>query len=238
MEFQEILKKGLQTWNMEVGEEILSAFCVYKDLLLQYNKVMNLTAIEEEGEIAVRHFLDSTSCLLTGKFFEGAKVIDVGTGAGFPSLPVKILRGDLRLTLMDSLRKRIGFLERVREELALQQVLCLHSRAEDAARKKEYRESYDIAVARAVAPLPVLLEYCIPFVRVGGYFLCQKGPAAAEEIRTAERALSLLGCRVEDILNVEIPFSDLTRKILIIQKSKLSPKTYPRKAGTPSKNPL
>lgn len=238
MEFQEILKKGLENWGIQAGEEEISAFCTYKDSLLESNKVMNLTAIEEEDEIAVKHFLDSASCLLTGKFGAGVRVIDVGTGAGFPSLPLKILRGDLRLTLMDSLRKRIRFLEEVGEKLAMKEILYLHSRAEDAARSKAHRESYDIAVARAVAPLPVLLEYCLPFVRVGGYFLCQKGPAASEELAASEKALNLLGAKVEEILDVSLPFSELTRKILIIQKQKPTPKTYPRKAGTPSKNPL
>lgn len=238
MEQDELLREGLAAFGICLSERQCEQFRIYKDTLLEYNQVMNLTAIEDEREIYTKHFLDSISCLLTGKIKENAKVIDVGTGAGFPSLPIRILREDIGLTLSDSLNKRIRFLQEVCRRMGLEQIEFLHSRAEDAGRNVNYRQRYDIAVARAVATLPVLLEYCTPFLRTDGYFICQKGPAAEEEIQSAKRALSLLGCTVEDVLNVTIPFTDLHHKIILIRKNGLTPKAYPRKAGTPSKQPI
>lgn len=238
MEPDKLLKEGLSAFGLSVSERQCEQFRIYKETLLEYNKVMNLTAIEEEKEIYTKHFLDSISCLLTGKIKERAKVIDVGTGAGFPSLPIRILREDLQLTLSDSLNKRIRFLQEVCRRMGLERIEFLHSRAEDAGRNINYREQYDVAVARAVAALPVLLEYCTPFLRTNGYFICQKGPAAEEEIQSAQKALSLLDCKVEEVLDVSVPFTDLRHKIILIRKKMSTPKAYPRKAGTPSKQPI
>lgn len=238
MERNEILRQGLISFGIEVNQQQIEQFKTYMDTLLEYNKVMNLTAIEEKDEIYTKHFLDSASCLLTGKLTQGCRLIDVGTGAGFPSLPLKILRPDLRLTLMDSLNKRVNFLREVGRRLDLKEVEYLHSRAEDGGRDKAHRQQYDVAVARAVASLPVLLEYCIPFIRTGGYFICQKGPSATEEMEQSKKALELLGCQVEDLLEVEIPFTDLQHKIILIKKVKATDKAYPRKAGKPAKEPL
>lgn len=238
MEHKELLREGLLSLGLSADEKQLEQFRIYKETLLEYNKVMNLTAIEEESQIDIKHFLDSASCLCVDKISEGVRMIDVGTGAGFPSLPMKILCEDIDLTLMDSLQKRIRFLQEVCERMGLKGVTCLHSRAEDAGRDRRYRQQYDIAVARAVASLPVLLEYCTPFVKPGGYFICQKGPSVVEELDISKKAVSVLGCKVEELIDIEIPYSDLQHKILLIRKEKPTPPAYPRKAGKPSKEPI
>lgn len=238
MQGNEILKEGLASFGIQVSSYQLEQFEIYRQTLLEYNQRMNLTAIENEREMDIKHFLDSASCLLSGKLKQDVSIIDVGTGAGFPSVPLKILRPDIELTLMDSLNKRIHFLRQLGERLQLNEVCYIHSRAEDAGQNKLYRERYDVAVARAVASLPVLLEYCLPFVKVGGYFLCQKGPAVMEEIEQAQKALSVLGAEIEKLMDIDLPFSDLQHKILIVRKTKPTLKAYPRKAGKPSKEPI
>lgn len=238
MNFDNILKEGLEKWDIEISENQKSQFKIYMDTLLEYNKVMNLTAIEDPKEIYIKHFLDSLSCLSIDFIKKGNSVIDVGTGAGFPAIPIKIMRPDIKITLLDSLNKRINFLKEVGERVSLENVEYLHSRAEDAGNNKNYREKYDIALARAVASLPVLLEYCIPFVKKGGYFICQKGPAAVEEIKEAEKALKILNCEIEKVFDIEIPFTELNHKIIVIKKVGETPKGYPRKAGKPSKEPI
>ena len=236
MEFDNILSEGLKSWDIEIKEEEKKQFRVFMDTLLEYNKVMNLTTIEEPLEIYTKHFLDSLSCLTIEELNkEGLKVIDVGTGAGFPSIPIKIVRPDINMTLLDSLNKRVLFLKEVGTRLDLSNVEYLHSRAEDAAGNEKYREQYDIVLARAVASLPVLLEYCTPFLKKGGYFICQKGPSAELEAEQSKKALSVLGCSLEYIKEVDIPFTDLNHKILVIKKISNTPKRYPRKAGKPSK---
>lgn len=234
----EILKKGLALWEMTIDQPQIDAFEEYKNLLLEYNKVMNLTNIIEEEDVYTKHFLDSLSCLYACDIPHGASVIDVGTGAGFPSVPMKIMRLDLKLTLLDSLNKRISFLQEVGKKLSFDEVIYLHSRAEDAAHQAAYRQCYDFAVSRAVASLPVLLEYALPFLKVGGIFICQKGPQVKEEILQAKSAFKLLGARVQDQISVTIGNTDLSHEILLIQKIEGTAKKYPRKAGKPSKEPL
>lgn len=236
-DLDKILIEGLAKWNIEIDKEKLNKFKIYMDYLLEYNSHTNLTAIEDEEEIYKKHFLDSISVLLA-EIPQGAKVIDVGTGAGFPSVPTKIMREDIDLYLLDSLNKRITFLEELSRKLNLSKVTCIHSRAEDGARKKELRQQFDYCVSRAVANLSTLLEYCTPFIKKGGYMVCLKGPSANEEIENAQNALKILNCQVEKIIDVTIPDTDLNHKIIIIKKIKDTPKTYPRKAGTPSKKPL
>lgn len=233
-----ILKDGLALWNQEITEQQEFDFHIYMQHLLEKNKVMNLTNITEENEIYTKHFLDSLSCLSVYPIPKNSTVIDIGTGAGFPSVPIKIMRRDLKMTLLDSLNKRINFLKEVGEVLHFEDMTYLHGRAEDLAQKAEYRQMYDFAVSRAVASLPVLLEYTIPFLKIGGIFICQKGPQAAQEIAQSKSALKLLGAKVEDSIPVKIGTTDLEHSILIIKKIEGTSKKYPRKAGKPSKEPL
>lgn len=225
-------KMGVPLTEKQVGQ-----FMAYLTLLLEWNEKINLTAITEEREIVIKHFADSLS--LAPAVGEGAlSVIDVGTGAGFPGLPLKIARPEIRLTLLDSLQKRIGFLEEVTARLGLENVSCVHSRAEDGGQAPEYREQFDLCVSRAVAALPVLLEYCLPFVKVGGYFVALKGPDAQRELAESHTALETLGGKMAELRNVEIPGSDLSHTLIFIEKTAPTPPQYPRKAGKIGKKPL
>lgn len=236
--FQDIMREAAEAANMPLDERQLFQFTRYYEMLIEWNEKMNLTAITEPHEVAVKHMVDSLTALETGLFAEGATVIDVGTGAGFPGLPLKIYRPDLKLTLMDSLQKRVGFLQAVVDELGLAGVECVHGRAEDAARNKVYREKFDLAVSRAVAALPVLAEYTLPFVKKGGYLVALKGAKYAEEAEAAGRALALLGGSAPKCLEVHLPGLEDKRAIVTVKKIKPTPKAYPRKAGTPGKKPL
>ncbi|WP_432662094.1 16S rRNA (guanine(527)-N(7))-methyltransferase RsmG [Wukongibacter baidiensis] len=238
MNNKDILKQGGQELGLDIDERMIDRFIKYKDLLIEWNKKINLTGITEDKEIMIKHFLDSLACMLTGVVRNDSKIIDVGTGAGFPGIPLKVFNENIDLTLLDSLNKRIKYLQTVCDELELSQVEFLHGRAEDYGRDKDYREKYDIAVARAVAELSVLCEYCLPFVKVNGYFIALKGPKAQDEIGKAKKALSILGGEIVDTLNVNLPFSDAGHNLVIIKKTKPMPSKYPRKAGTPTKKPL
>lgn len=233
-----ILKDGLKEVKIDYSEAQIKGFETYKDLLLEWNEKMNLTAITQVDEVYIKHFVDSATCLLTGKFEGEKKIIDVGTGAGFPGLPIKIMRDDVKLTLLDSLNKRINFLKEVCDNIELEDVEFLHSRAEDAGRNPEYRQKYDISVSRAVANLSTLLEYCTPFVKVGGYFICQKGPSVDQELADAKKAIEVLNVKLIDRIEIKLPFTDINHNILIFEKTKDTPKKYPRQAGKPSKNPI
>lgn len=221
-------------------------FGTYMEELLAYNSHTNLTAITEPKEVYIKHFVDSISSILALDYlaqshnydYMDKKFIDVGTGAGFPALPVKILLDTIDLTLLDSLEKRTRFLEGLSQKLGLDKISILHQRAEDAARAADKREQFDIVLSRAVANLPVLLEYCLPFIKKGGFMVCLKGPSVDEEIEKSQKALKVLGGEVDKVLDVKIPFSDLDHKILIIQKVAKTGKAYPRKAGKPNKEPL
>lgn len=233
-----LLKQGLTEMGFEVTDETIDRFMRYKDLLVEKNKVMNLTAITDERDIVIQHFLDSASCLTVKEIPSGSRIIDIGSGAGFPSVPIKLLRPDLHLTLLDSLQKRVRFLEELCERLQLDRIEFVHARAEDAARDPKHREAYDFVVSRAVASLPVLLEYSIPFLKPQAILLCMKGPKLQEELNLSKNALSALKSKVEEIRTVDVPFSDRTHRILIVQKTAATPKKYPRKSGVASKNPL
>lgn len=223
--------------GVPLAEEQVSQFMTYLTLLLEWNEKMNLTAITEEREVVLKHFADSLS--LAPAIGQGTlSVIDVGTGAGFPGLPLKIARPEIRLTLLDSLQKRIGFLEEVTAQLGLENVCCIHSRAEDGGQNPEYREQFDLCVSRAVAALPILLEYCLPFVKVGGYFAALKGPDAEAEAAESHTALEKLGGRLAEIRDVDIPGTDLAHKLVFIEKTAPTPPQYPRKAGKIGKKPL
>lgn len=208
----------------------------YGHLLQEWNEKINLTAITDDEEIAVKHFLDSLTALLTDKV--NGSVIDVGTGAGFPGLVLKTVKPEIQLTLLDSLNKRINFLKAAAEELSLEGVEFVHGRAEDFGMNIKYREKFDTAAARAVANLRVLAEWCLPFVKVGGYFLALKGPLADDELKDAKKAIHILGGEVEDVFEAKIPYSDLSHKIIIIKKVRRTPSKYPRKPGIAIKSPI
>ena len=238
MDYLKLLKEGALQYNIELSDHQVQQFLKYKDLLIEWNKKMNLTAIEDEYEIIVKHFIDSISCFITGVFSNPAKIIDIGTGAGFPGIPIKIVNPDMEVVLLDSLNKRINFLNEVISELKLTGITAVHGRAEDVAHKKEYREKFDIAIARAVANLSVLSEYCLPFVKIGGYFISMKGPDVDEEISKASRAITVLGGEWQEKVHTVLPGSDITHTLIIVKKLLQCPTKYPRKAGKPSKEPL
>lgn len=229
----EDLKKGLLQFGIEPTEEICSRFAKYEKLLVEWNEKMNLTAITAHDEVVNKHFVDSISCQ---KYIPaGTLLADVGTGAGFPGLPIKIVRQDVRVTLIDSLMKRLSFLDTVIHELSLSDVETVHMRAEDAGHSN-HREKYDVVTARAVANLPVLCEYCLPLVKKGGVFLALKGRDGEEEAQKSEKALKILGGEITEIYDVS--WQDMEHVVIEIRKTGQTPTQYPRKAGKPSKNPI
>lgn len=220
-----------------IDPKVADDFYKYYLLLTEWNERINLTAITEEDEVAVKHFLDSLNAA-KGIAEDGMSVIDVGTGAGFPGLPVKIANPGIALTLVDSLQKRINFLDEVVSQLGLSDVRTVHSRAEELGINKDYRERYDVCVSRAVANLTTLCELCLPFVKVGGLFVSLKGPKAAEEVSQAQKAIRLLGGELVRIQSYDLSDTDLNHNIVVIKKISHTPTKYPRKAPKPSKEPL
>lgn len=232
--FSKELKDKANKIDSILDENKIDKFYRYMNLLIEWNKKVNLTAIIEPSEIILKHFIDS---LTIAKYIKDKeRVIDVGTGAGFPGIPISIVKEDVNITLLDSLNKRILFLNEVIKFLNLKQIEAVHGRVEEFAKKE--RESYDIATSRAVAPLNILLEYLLPLVKVGGKCICMKGSNAKEEIESASKALEMLGGKIEKVEEIILPESDIMRNIIIIRKVKTTPVKYPRKAGTPSKNPI
>ncbi len=223
--------------NIEVSEKANENLEKYAEMMLRYNEVMNLTAITEPDEIREKHFLDSITLLLSGKLTENCTLIDIGAGAGFPSIPVKLVREDIKLTMLDSLSKRIGFLNDVIKEIGINDARAIHSRAEDAGKDKNLREKFDVATARAVADMAVLAEYALPFVKVGGYFVAMKGTAPKEELEGAKKAIREMGGEMESVKEVILP-SGIKHSLAIVRKVIETPSKYPRKAGTPSKKPI
>ena len=220
--------------GIKLPDEQLNEFYEYMQLLLEWNEKMNLTAITDPEEVIKKHFVDSITIKKYIK--EKSSLIDVGTGAGFPGIPLKIVDKSIKLTLLDSLNKRINFLNEIIEKLNLKEVNTIHSRAEEYAKNK-VRESYDVAVSRAVADLPILLEYLMPYVKLNGICICMKGPKAQEELERSKKAINILGGKLEKVEKITID-EEMERNLIIIRKIKDTPNKYPRKAGVPTKNPI
>ncbi|MFA6308491.1 MAG: 16S rRNA (guanine(527)-N(7))-methyltransferase RsmG [Clostridia bacterium] len=267
-ELQNLLIEGAEAFSESINEEQIEKFVLYMDLLKEWNGRFNLTAIEDDRDVIVKHFIDSLSILpyikkgkkennsndckrdsnsrfddkgndLDDNLYVGSKLslIDIGSGAGFPGIPVKILRDDISVTLVDSLEKRVKFLKEVTARLDLKGMSSLHGRAEDFGMNPKYRERFDICTARAVANLPVLLEYCLPFVKIGGIFIAMK-TSNNEEMENSKKALEILGGEIEKINDITLPSSSIKRSIIVVGKKRATPAQYPRKAGKASKGPI
>lgn len=231
------LKECAANYSIELSDNQLEQFQIYYEMLIEKNKVMNLTTITEKKDVILKHFLDSIA-ILKDISLKRETILDIGTGAGFPGIPLKIVRPDCSITLMDSLNKRVDFLNEVIDALKLKNIKAVHGRAEDYARQREYREQYDYVVSRAVANLATLSEYCLPFVKLSGYFISYKSGQVEEELIKAKSAIFLCGGKREKVNYFTLPDSENSRSLVYIKKVKGTPKTYPRKAGTPAKNPL
>lgn len=228
----------LEKIGITLNEQQKQQFDKYYEMLVEWNKVMNLTGITEYDEVNLKHFTDSLTIARTQEMQKVQSVIDIGTGAGFPGIPLKIAFPHLKVVLLDSLNKRIKFLDAVIEELGLENISTIYGRAEDFAKKKEYREQFDLCVSRAVANLSTLSEYCLPFVAVNGSFVSYKSGDSEEEIHQAKHAISLLGGKVKNVDKFQLPGTDMGRALVEIKKTKQTPGKYPRKAGLPAKEPL
>lgn len=232
------LIEGSKELNIGLDDLALESFKTYKSLLKDWNEKIDITTITDDVEVDIKHFLDSLTPLNTNLFEGHKKIIDVGTGGGFPGIPLKIYNNDLNVTLLDSLNKRIRFLNEVCHVLGLNQIQAIHGRAEELSRTKDYREQYDICISRAVASLDTLSEYCLPFVKVGGNFISMKGPDVEEELKLSKNAIDTLGGKILRVEKVKIPLSDIEHSLIIIEKVRQTSTKYPRGGGKPRKKPL
>ena len=238
MKFFDLMKEAANEAGLELAEVQYEQFIKYMRLLQEWNEKINLTAITEDEEVIKKHFIDCIKAFKSDAIRNAKNIIDVGTGAGFPGLPIAIMNPNVEVTLLDSLNKRINYLNIVVRELGLKNVTTIHSRAEDGARKPELREQFDVATSRAVANMAVLSEFCMPYVKKGGYFVALKGPSIDEELKNGGNAIKTLGGELKGIIEISIEETDLKHNIVEVAKIKSCPKTYPRKAGTITKKPL
>ena len=233
-----VLDQGCQEMGIVLDGEQRQQFVDFYEYLVEKNKVMNLTGITEFQEVLVKHFLDSLACVKAVDIKKVKRMMDVGTGAGFPGVPLKIAFPHLEACLLDSLKKRVNFLEETFDLLKLTDSTAVHGRAEEYAKNKAYRESFDLCVSRAVSNLATLSEYCLPYVKVGGSFISYKSGTVQEEAEQAEKAVKILGGKIRDVVYFSLPDSEIQRSLVVIEKVKSTPGKYPRKAGTPLKEPL
>lgn len=232
------LRDSLDKLKIQYNDEQIEQFRSYYELLTEWNKKINLTAITGYEDVVRKHFIDSILICSLLDLNKDIRIIDVGTGAGFPGIPIKILNPDCRIVFLDSLNKRVRFLETVVDELGLDNVECIHGRAEDVSREKKYRASFDLSVSRAVANLSTLCEYCIPFLKKGGMFVSYKSDKADDEINGSENAVRTLGSEITSVKEIALPETDIVRKFVMITNKKQVSNIYPRKAGIPAKDPL
>lgn len=236
----EIFAEELANYGFKLSSKQKEQFATYYNKLIEFNKKVNLTRITDKNEVYLKHFFDSITPLLEfSDLFKGEKSLcDVGAGAGFPSLPIKILCPDLSITIVDSLGKRLNFLDELVSDLSLDKVTLVHSRAEDAGQNKNLREKFDLVTGRAVARMSVLSEYCLPLAKVDGYLVALKGPKAQDELAEAKNAIEVLGGSVKEVKELTLPDTDDERTLIVVKKVKATPKKYPRQAGTPNRKPL
>ncbi len=237
MDYYNLIEASCRSVNLEFDEEKYSQFVEYKKLIQEWNEKINLTAITDDEGVMKKHFIDSIKVFNFEGLRDAQSVIDIGTGAGLPGIPMKIVRPNMKVVLLDSLMKRVNFLNEVIAKLGLDDIKAIHGRAEDYG-KAEYRECFDVAVSRAVANMTLLTELCMPFVKVGGYFVAMKGPGADAEIADAKAAIAMLGGKLEQVIEVEIEESDLKHNLVIVKKVKPTPQQFPRKPGVAAKKPL
>ena len=233
-----ILEEGCRELGITLDEIQKKQFTDFYEYLVEKNKVMNLTGITEFQEVLVKHFLDSLACVKAVDMSRIKRIMDIGTGAGFPGVPLKIAFPHLETCLLDSLKKRVNFLEETFQMLKLENITAIHGRAEEYAKNKQYRETYDLCVSRAVSNLATLSEYCLPYVKTGGYFISYKSGTVQEEVEQAQKAVKILGGKIQDVVYFQLPDSEIQRSLVVIEKIKATPGRYPRKAGTPLKEPL
>ena len=233
-----ILEEGCKELGITLDENQKKQFTDFYEYLVEKNKVMNLTGITEFQEVLIKHFLDSLACVKAVDMSRIKRIMDIGTGAGFPGVPLKIAFPHLEACLLDSLKKRVNFLEETFQMLKLENITAIHGRAEEYAKNKQYRETYDLCVSRAVSNLATLSEYCLPYVKTGGYFISYKSGTVQEEVEQAQKAVKILGGKIKDVVYFQLPDSEIQRSLVVIEKIKATPGRYPRKAGTPLKEPL
>ncbi len=228
---ENLLKKGIAQLGGTITDRQIEQFSIYSAMLKEWNEKMNLTAITDDDGIAVKHFLDSILPIYKLEIPQGARVADVGTGAGFPGIPLKIMRPDIHITLIDSLNKRVTFLTEVCTRLEIDNTKCIHGRAEELGKAPEYREKFDVVTSRAVARLKILGEYCLPFVSVGGIFLALKAEDVADEFLEAKPMLGSLGGGDVEVIDAPLPESDMLRRLVTVKKARITPPQFPRRAN-------
>ncbi len=240
LEMMELLEEGARRWGLDFTSDTLAAFQTYYEELIAWNERVNLTAITDYQEVQIKHFLDSLSCLLVleGWPTERWRHLDIGAGAGFPGLPLKIARPQMEITLLEAKKKRVQFLQHLVGRLGLSGIEIIRGRAEELGRQPGHREGYDLLLARAVATLPVLLEYALPLCRIGGILIAQKGPDVEEELKASQVALRVLGGQMREVRSLELPHSMGRRNLVVVEKVALTPGKYPRRPGVPAKRPL